>query len=122
MILAASDLIICVTLVLNGCALLSGKIRNYQLEPLQGTLAARQEPDDETRELLDDDQDDQDDSASPTLAYSTSTKPLTSVLLDSSSPLAQRALRAVQAIRRYSFLLIVWNVMFLCLMIFVFRE
>lgn len=121
MILAASDLIICVTLVLNGCALLSGKIRNYQLEPLHGTLAARQEPDDETRELLDD-QDDQDDSASPTLAYSTSTKPLTSVLLDSSSPLAQRALRAVQAIRRYSFLLIVWNVMFLCLMIFVFRE
>jgi len=119
MILAASDLIICVTLVLNGSALLSGKIRNY--EPLQGTLAARQEPDDETRELLDD-QDDQGDSASPTLAYSTSTKPLTSVLLDSSSPLAQRALRAVQAIRRYSFLLIVWNMMFLCLMIFVFRE
>jgi hypothetical protein len=117
MILSASDLIICVTLVLNGGALLSGKMRN-QLAPLQGALVAGQEHDDETRELLDD----QDDAASPTLAYSTSAKPLASVVLDSNGPLAQRALHAVQVIRRYSFLLIVWNAVFLCLMIFVFRE
>ena len=106
MILAASDLIICVTLVLNGSALLSGKIRKYQLEPLQGISPAEQEPDDETRGLLDD-QYNQVDSA---------------IMLDSKGPLAQRAFRAMQAIRKYSFLLIVWNVMFLCLMIFVFRE
>ena len=118
MILSASDLVICVTLVLNGCALVSGKVRNYQLEPEQGSLAAGQGTDDETRELLDD----QNDSTPPTLVYTTSAKPLTSALLDKSNPLAQRALSAVQAIRRYSFLLIVWNVMFLCLMIFVFRE
>jgi len=114
MILSASDLIIFATLVLNALALVSGK----QLQSNYLESSAGQEPDEASRDLLEN----ADDPSSPALGYFNSARSLTTVMWDSRSPLAQHVFRAVRAVRRYSCMLIAWNAAFMCLMVLVFRE
>ena len=105
-VFSPSDIVVFVTLSLNGMAMLSSG-KNFNTVD----LSLHQEND----ELLDPAQDDV--SMSPA-------KPLTTkVILDNAMyPIVKYVRLACQAVRRYSCILIMWNILFFFLMIIVFGE
>jgi len=128
MILSASDLVIFATLLLNALALVSGSGKGLPTgRDRYMNSGAGQERDEASRGLLGDEDEDEHSSAPAPSTSTSGSQPLSLALTstavwNSRSPLAQHLQRAALAVRRYSCILIGWNVSFLCLMVFVFRE